>query len=88
MSLSKQDAAQLMGMRESEVVSVKAAPGGHIVTTHDGFQTLLTDDGGFVFGADAITDHYAPQEEAADVEAESAAPSAPAKKAAPKKATG
>jgi hypothetical protein len=88
-SLSKQDAAQLLGMAEREVVSVKSVAGGHVVTTHDSFKTLVTDDGELVFGADAINEYLAPPEEdepaaAAAVEAE--AP--PAKKAAPKKAAG
>lgn len=51
--LSKEDAAKRLGMALREVVSVDEVDGGHVVVTHDGQPTLITDDE-LVFGEEAI----------------------------------
>lgn len=58
--LSKQDAALRLGMAVREVISVDPVDGGHVVITHDGYPTLITDEGELVFGADAIGERLAP----------------------------
>jgi hypothetical protein len=45
------EAAQRMGMKAfKEVVDVVETPDGHVVTTHDGFRTLIHPDGAMTFG--------------------------------------
>lgn len=53
-TLSVTGAAKRLGMAVHEVVGVYAAEGGHVVVTHDGHPTLITDGGELVFGAEAI----------------------------------
>jgi hypothetical protein len=45
MTLSKQQAAERMGMKPEEIVSVEETGEGVLVTTHDGVTSTLTDDG-------------------------------------------
>jgi hypothetical protein len=66
--LLKEDAAARLGMAVHEVVSVEAVDGGHVVVTHDGYPTLIADDGGLVFGADAIGERLAPAVQAPAVD--------------------
>lgn len=44
-ALNIEQAAQVLGMKPSEVVDLADADGGTVATTHDGQQTLIRDDG-------------------------------------------
>ena len=50
MTLSVEDAAKQLGMGVHEVTSVEQVDGGHLVVTHDGYPTLIRDDGSLEFG--------------------------------------
>jgi len=43
--LTREEAAIALGMKAREVVDLVAVRGGTVVQTHDGVQTLVTDDG-------------------------------------------
>lgn len=46
-----EEAAARLGMKpHREVVDVVETPDGHVVTTHDGYRTLINPDGSMTFG--------------------------------------
>lgn len=57
-------AAQIMGMKPSEVVAAVDTPDGVVATTHDGKHTLIRDDGSMVFDVPAVAPVPAPAENA------------------------
>jgi hypothetical protein len=88
MSLTRAEAARALGMKDTEVVDVTDIDGGTVVTTHDGVQTLVAEDGtvhAYAEQPDGQPDEEVdaePQEQADDVE-----PARPPRKAAARKAT-
>jgi hypothetical protein len=84
MSLTRAEAARALGMKDTEVVDVTDIDGGTVVTTHDGVQTLVAEDGTVHAYAEEPDEEVAaePQEQADDVE-----PARPPRKAAARKAT-
>jgi hypothetical protein len=55
MSMTRQEAAQALGMKVREVTAVDSVDnGGHIVTTHDGQRTLITASGERVAAGDLL----------------------------------
>jgi hypothetical protein len=88
MSLTRAEAARALGMKDTEVVDVTDIDGGTVVTTHDGVQTLVADDG--TVHAYAEPPEEQPEEEVADEPQEQAAdvePARPPRKAAGRKGT-
>ncbi|MEU4594455.1 hypothetical protein [Micromonospora aurantiaca (nom. illeg.)] len=54
MSLTRDEAAQALGMKRREIIAVDRVDGGYAVTTHDGRRTLLDRHGAVVAAGDLL----------------------------------
>lgn len=88
------DAARLLGMKASEVLAVADTDDGLVVTTHDGAETLVRNDGSLVLvnrKVDTFPSLLDETDEDGDSEEESVPeppPARPVKAAARKRASG
>lgn len=69
MTHTHEQAARALGMKISEILEVRPAATGSVITTHDGVQNLLTDEGAVVpLAPGALVAEHGPELEMPDAD--------------------